>query len=425
MWGGIECTVNRVGDWFIDQIERSGHADRPDDLDRFADLGLYTLRYPVLWERVAPCGLDDAEWAWVDARMARLRALGITPIVGLVHHGSGPRGTSLLDPGFATGLARFARAFAERHPWVETYTPVNEPLTTARFSGLYGHWYPHGRDNQTFARALVTQCRAVALAMEAVRAVNPAARLVQTEDLGRTWSTPALVYQADFENERRWITWDLLTGHMGRTHPLWSLLVHAGVGEEELEDFLAAPCPPAVIGINHYLTSERFLDEHLHRYPPHTHGGNSRNRFADVEAVRVLTCDPIGLSALLAEAWTRFGLPLAVTEVHLGSTADEQIRWLTEVWDEARRARDAGVDVRAVTAWALLGSFDWPSLLTRKEGLYEPGCFDVRGLSPCPPPSPTSSAPSRPASAPAKPRCATPGGGAGWNGSPIHPIRPT
>ena len=62
--------------------------------------------------------------------------------MGLVHHGSGPAGTDLLDEGFAEGLARFARAVAERFPWVEDWTPVNEPLTTARFSALYGHWYP-------------------------------------------------------------------------------------------------------------------------------------------------------------------------------------------------------------------------------------------------------------------------------------------
>src|SRR5205814_33206 len=124
--------------------------------------------------------------------------LGIRPIVGLVHHGSGPRHTSLLDPRFPDEVAAFARAVAARYPWVQSYTPVNEPLTTARFSALYGQWYPHRRDGLAFARALLTQCRAVALAMQAIRTVNPAARLVQTEDLGKVYSTPALTYQAEF-----------------------------------------------------------------------------------------------------------------------------------------------------------------------------------------------------------------------------------
>ena len=43
-----------------------------------------------------------------------------------------------------------------------------------------------------------------------------------------------------------------------------------------------------------------------------------------------------------------------------------------------------GVDVRAVTAWALLGSFDWDSLVTRDAGHYEPGAFDVRAAQPRP-----------------------------------------
>jgi hypothetical protein len=105
------------------------------------------------------------------------------PIAGLVHHGSGPRHTSLVDPAFATGLAVYALAVAARYPWLTHYTPLNEPLTTARFSGLYCLWYPHGRNDRTFVQALLVQCRAAVLAMRAVRDVNPAANLVQTDDL--------------------------------------------------------------------------------------------------------------------------------------------------------------------------------------------------------------------------------------------------
>src|SRR4051812_37703523 len=101
MWGGIECTVNRVGDRYFDQLAFSGHAYRADDLDRIAGLGLRALRYPVLWERVAPDRPDRCDWSFSDERLGRLRELGITPIVGLLHHGAGPRYTDLLAPGFA------------------------------------------------------------------------------------------------------------------------------------------------------------------------------------------------------------------------------------------------------------------------------------------------------------------------------------
>jgi dTDP-4-dehydrorhamnose reductase len=376
--------VNRVGEEYFDQLERGGHAARPGDLALFAALGIRAMRYPVLWERTAPDENAPPDWSWADGRLRRLRELGVRPIVGLVHHGSGPRHTSLVDPAFPEKLAAFARSTAARYPWVEDYTPVNEPLTTARFSGLYGHWYPHARDARTFARALVNQCRATVLAMRAVRETNPAARLVQTEDLGKTHSTRALSYQAEFENERRWLTFDLLCGRVSPVHPMWDYLLGAGVARAELEWFAANPCPPDVVGLNHYITSERFLDERLGRYPPSTHGGNGRHGYADVEAVRVLAEGPAGPRALLAEAWERYGLPLAVTEAHLGCTREEQMRWLMEMWEAARSLKHSGADVRAVTAWALLGSYDWNSLLTRRDGHYEPGVFDVRSGRPRP-----------------------------------------
>ena len=384
LWAGVECTVNRVGDVYFDQLELSGHAARVEDLDRLAALGVSAVRYPVLWERTAPEGLARSDWAWPDARLRRLRELNLRPVVGLVYHGSGHRTTSLVDEGFAERLAQYARAVAERYPWVEDYTPVNEPLTTARFSGLYGHWHPHGRDAPTFARALLTQVRAVVLSMRAVREVNARARLVQTEDLGKSFSTPTLIYQAEFENERRWLTYDLLCGRVVRGHAMWDYLRWAGVGREELEWFAQNPCPPDVVGINHYLTSERFLDERVARYPAHTHGGNARHKYADVEAVRVCAEGPAGPRALLREVWERYRLPMAVTEVHLGCTREEQLRWLRDVWEAACESRAEGRDVRAVTAWSVFGAFDWHNLLTRSEGRYEPGVYDLRAPRPRP-----------------------------------------
>jgi dTDP-4-dehydrorhamnose reductase len=381
LWGGVECTVNRVGEQYFDQLELSGHAVRADDLNLFASLGVRALRYPVLWERVAPQGPESANWSWSDERLERLRELGVRPIVGLVHHGSGPRHTSLVDPAFPEKLAEYARSVATRYPWVDAYTPVNEPLTTARFSGLYGHWYPHGKDDLTFARAMLMQCRGVVLAMRAIREIQPAAKLVQTEDLGKTFSTPTLSYQANFENERRWLTYDLLAGRVNREHPLWDYLCSIGLSEAELEWFGLNSCPPDIIGINHYLTSERFLDHRLNRYPARFHGGNGRHAYADVEAVRVCAEGMAGTRALLRETWERYELPIAVTETHLGCTREEQLRWVKEVWDAASGLRREGVLIRAVTAWSLLGACDWHNLLTRLEGHYEPGVFDCRGTA--------------------------------------------
>ncbi len=382
LWGGIECTVVRVGEAFHDQFQCGGHYERAnEDLERIAALGIRTLRYPVSWERVCPDGdLSRCEWDWINARMEKMHGLGIKPIVGLVHHGGGPQTTSLIDPEFPEKLARFAAIAAERYPWVTEWTPVNEPLTTARFSGMYGHWYPHGTDAATFTQCLLNEIRGTVLAMRAIRERIPGARLVQTEDMGKVYSTPALAHQAAFENERRWLSFDLLTGRLNEQSRMWCSLLRSGVSGDDLRWFAENPCPPDIMGINHYLTSERFLDERLERYPEQTHGGNGRDRYADVEAVRVLAEGCAGVGQLLREAWERYGIPLAITEAHLGCTREEQMRWLAEVWNDACRVRDeVGADVRAVTVWSLFGAVDWDSLLTQPRSSYEPGVFDVRG----------------------------------------------
>ena len=383
LWGGVECTVNRVGNAYHSQLDFSGHATRESDIERFASLGIAAIRYPILWERTAPAGLAAADWTWPDRRLSLLGEAGITPIAGLLHHGSGPTCTDLLDPHFPEKFAAYAGAVAARYPHLDHYTPINEPLTTARFSALYGHWHPHARDERAFAVALLNQCKATVLAMAAVWEVNSDARLIQTEDLGRTYSVPSLLYQAEFNNELRWLGWDLLSGLVDREHTLWRWLTRrCGVPDADLLWFCDQPCVPSLIGVNYYVTSERYLDPDLSKYPVALHGGNGRDRYVDVEAARSPAGPTAGVGPLLDEAWGRYHVPLAVTEAHIDSTREDQLRWLTEIWQQSQAARSRGVDVRAVTVWALLGSFDWNCLVTSCPGYYEPGAFDLRSPEP-------------------------------------------
>lgn len=384
LWGGVECTVNRVGDDYFDQLERNGHANREDDIERFASLGIRALRYPLLWERIAPDGSERADWRWADARMALLRRWRIDPIVGLVHHGSGPRHTSLLDPQFPARLAEYAGAVARRYPWVSHYTPVNEPLTTARFSALYGVWYPHARADRDFVAALLNQAVATVQAMQAVRRVNPGALLVQTEDLGKAHGTAPLQEVVDFYNERRWLSWDLLCGRVGPGHALWDYLQAHGADRGQLAWLQEHPCPPDLLGPNYYVTGERWLDHRLDRYPARYHGEAFGHALVDIECPRARAAPPIDIGPLLLEAWQRYGIPIAVTEAHIDARREDQLRWLHEIWRASGWARRQGADVRAVTVWALLGSFDWHCLVTRCEGRYEPGPFDLHGAEPRP-----------------------------------------
>ena len=385
IWGGIEYTINRVGDKYYEQLRKGGHFSRIEDLDLIADLGIKTLRYPVLWEQIAPNGISNANWDWTDERLFRLKELGITPIAGLLHHGSGPKYTSLLDPDFSIKLGEFAYYVAERYPWLKYFTPVNEPLTTARFSGLYGFWYPHGKDDNTFASTFINQCKGIIEAMRSIKTIIPDAQLIQTEDLGKTHSTKKLSYQADFENDRRWATFDFLSGNIDYSAPFIKYLIKiAGIPIKTIAYFKENICIPDILGINHYITSERFLDDQVNKYPTSYIGGNRKNIYVDTEVVRVAPDLRKGHYNLLKEAHLRYNLPIAVTELHLGCTREEQLRWFKEAWEAANMLKQEGADIKAVTAWSLLGAHDWNSLLVKDRNFYEQGVFDVRNDIPRP-----------------------------------------
>lgn len=376
IWGGIECTINRVNDTFHDQLAFTGHYQRPDDLEKIASLGIRALRYPVLWEKHQPLKNSTIDSCWPAHQLYALKDFGITPIAGLVHHGSGPAFTNLQDHNFPELLAAYAKQVAQQFPWIEYYTPINEPLTTARFSGLYGLWYPHKKSDASYLKMLVNQLKGVVLSMKAIREINPDAKLVQTEDLAKIYSTPALQYQTEFENERRWLTYDLLCGKIDSNHYMWGYLKRNGLTEDVFNFFLENPCPPDIIGANYYVTSERYIDENIHDYPPHTIGGNGKQLYADVEAVRVPLNEPSGLKVLLKEVWERFQIPVAITEAHLNCTRDEQLRWFKYVYDCCLEVKEE-VKIIAVTAWSLLGAFGWDKLLTEPPGNYECGVFKI------------------------------------------------
>ena len=384
LWGGIECTINRVKHQYFDQLEYAGHYNRITDLDHLASLGITKLRYPVIWEKHQPEQETNIDWARTEEYLNRLRALNITPIAGLVHHGSGPKYVNFYDGSFEQGLADYAEKVAKQFPWLEYFTPVNEPLTTARFCGLYGHWYPHKTSDYDFFKVLLSECKATVLAMKAIKRVIPNAKLVQTDDLGKCHSTPLLKYQADFENERRWLSYDLLCGKLTSDKLMWKYMGQVGIKAEELSFFLEQIFPPDICGFNYYLTSERFLDEDLQKYPAQYHGGNGKHQYADVHTAMVKMDEETGPYQLIKEAWERFHLPLAITECHLYSPREDQMRWFYERWLTLNRLKEEGVDIWAQTAWALFGLHGWNKLCTAPWGEYEPGVFSLASGSPRP-----------------------------------------
>lgn len=374
LWGGFECSFTRIGDACRDQLTETGHFRRGRDVAEAARLGIRVLRWAFHWERMAA---SPAAWDVARAEIAELRRRGVGIVAGLMHHGSGLPGCDLLHPAFPRSLARHAAHVARLCPDAVAWTPVNEPLSTARLSCLYGHWHPHLTDTGAFLRAVVQQCMATLLAMRAIRRVARDALLLQTEDVTRVFATAAVSAQARYENLRRWLSLDLLCGRVGPAHPFHAALRAAGVPAAQLAALATGEATPDLIGMNYYVTSERFLDHRTALHPPSVRGGNGRMTYADIEAVRAgLGAGSLGWVPRLRELWRRYRIPIVISEAHLGCADEaEQARWFWEAWQAARTLRREGADIRAVTAWALAGAMDWDSLMRARRGSFECGMW--------------------------------------------------
>ena len=370
IWASPEPTIVRLdAASYRDQCVETGHYEREGDVERLAALGISATRYPVLWESVEASHAGEWDFAWAERRLGALDRHAIEPIVTLLHHGSGPRRTGLVDEAFAESFADYAEAAARRFPWVERWTPINEPLTTARFATLYGVWYPNLRDHRAFARAMLNQARAILLGFERIRRIVPAAQLVLTEDLqGFVCGDDGAADYVAHKRERAFLSLDLLCGNVRPGHALYDYLTRrCGVSALELERLRRIARAPDLMGWNYYPNSERFV--------------SSARTGTDFDNVALVDVAPHLLAPrrLLREAWRRHRLPMALSEVHVIGSEHERVRWLLQRYEDAVALRAEGVDLRALGAWAAFGMYDWNSLLRERAGFAEDGVYTCVG----------------------------------------------
>lgn len=377
LWASPEPTFARIDATTVrDQIAETGLDVRRGDAERIAALGVTASRVPVLWERVAPIDPHEHDFSEPARRLEALRAAGIEPIVTLLHHGSGPQYTDLLDPAFPLWFAEYAEAAARAFPWVRRWTPINEPLTTARFATLYGVWYPNMRDDRGFGRAMVNQTLAQQAAMRRIRKVIPDAEFVLTEDLQCYSAGDAGVEEyVAFLRDRVYLSVELVAGRVGDDHALASFLTErCGVNALEMTMMRRDAAIPDLVAFNHYPHSERYLFAR-------------DDGIADVPAVYVAGQPSPLVAPLLRTAAERLQLPLAVGEVHVHAPAAERVRWLAQHVNDVQALRAAGIDVRAVGAWAAFGMIDWHSLLRDRARVAEDGIYTFAGPNGTPQPT--------------------------------------
>ena len=306
--------------------------------------------------------------AWARARLDALEHRNLEPILTLLHHGSGPAHTNLTDPEFPAKFAAYAGAIAAAFPWILRWTPINEPLTTARFSTLYGLWYPNLRDDVAFGHAIAHQALGMLLAMEAIRRYVPDAHFVLTEDLQSfTALDPGREADARHQSERMFLSIELVMGRLVPGHALYRYLTETcNVSGALLAKIAERASPPELIGWNYYPNSERVL------------GMGSDGRPSDQPRV-AFAPGSLAPQPLLAAAHERLQRPFGISEVHVNAAEDARVRWLVQRYDDALALEADGYPIRMLGAWAAFGSIDWDSLLTRREEHREDGIFAFAG----------------------------------------------
>jgi beta-glucosidase/6-phospho-beta-glucosidase/beta-galactosidase len=352
-------TINHGGTR-IDQMDSCGHYARwREDFELVRELGICHLRYgPSLHRTLIGAGRYD--WDFPDQTFAVLRKLNITPITDLCHFGVPDWLGDFQNPDFPDQFAEYARAFAERFPWVQLYTPVNEMFICALFSAKYGWWNEQLTSDKGFVTALKHIVKANVLAMAAILEIRPDAIFVQSESSEYFHADdPAAIGPAEILNAKRFLSLDLNYGRRVDSE-MYDFLLDNGMTRDEYQFFMNHRLKQhCILGNDYYITNE-------HRVSP---DGNVRP-----------SGEVFGYEEITSQYYDRFRLPVMHTETNItqGPTGQEGVNWLWKEWANVLRVRNNGVPVVGFTWYSLTDQIDWDIALREKRGNVHPvGLYDL------------------------------------------------
>jgi beta-glucosidase len=359
---GIENSVPTIdnGRTRVDEMESCGHYTHwQQDFALVEEMGIGYLRFgpPIhkTW-----LGVDRYDWSFADQTFGDLKQRNIVPIVDLCHFGVPDWIGNFQNPDFAKLFCGYAKAFAERFPWVQLYTPVNEMYICATFSARYGWWNEQMQSEQAFVTALKHLVKANVLAMQAILGVRPDAIFVQSESSEYFHAdSPAAIPPAELMNAQRFLSLDLNYGRRVDSE-MYEYLLDNGMTREEYHFFLGNRLKQhCIMGNDYYVTNE-------HRVSA---DGSTR-----------ASGEIFGYSEITRQYHDRYRLPVMHTETNLnqGPLGTEAVDWLWKEWANVLRVRNDGVPVVGFTWYSLTDQVDWDSALREKNGNVNPlGLFDL------------------------------------------------
>ena len=353
-----------------------------EDVALMKDLGLTAYRFSIAWGRVLPEGTGRVNEKGLDFYRRLVDALleaGIAPAATLYHWdlpaALDDRG-GWLNRDVAAWFAEYARvAFRALDGRVRMWATLNEPWVVTDAGYLYGGLAPGHRN--LFEAPIVTHnlMRAHGAAVDAYRAEGKHAigLVVNLEP-----KYPASDSEADLAATRR------SDAYMNRQFLDTALL---GRYPEELpaifgeawptfpdSDLGAIRRPIDFVGINYYT---RGVMRHDPKAWPLS---ASRVRQPGAHTEMEWEVYPDGLTDVLVGVRERYGaIPLYVTEngaafadpapSNGGVPDPARVDYLRDHLRAARRAREAGVDLRGYFAWSLLDNFEWSHGTSKRFGL--------------------------------------------------------
>lgn len=341
---GIEDTFvpqESVGQRRLDEYELTQHYEQwRGDFELVAESGAELLRWGIPWYLVEPSP-GEFVWRWLDQVAAHSQALGVRVVVDLMHYGT-PLWleNQFLNSSYPERVAAYGRAVAERYAGVwDDFTPLNEPAINAIYCGETGTWPPYLRGQDGFVKLTMALARGMVRTQQEIAAANPEARFVHV-DAGFRWEGESTPPTRDFLEERRFLALDLILGRVDAAHPLRGYLAEHGVGAAELSWFEANAVTPDVIGVNYY--------------PAFTTADLDPSR-----AGQPVEAGIAGLRELVELYWTRYGLPLAITETSRGGSVESRLAWLQESVSEVESLRGQGIPIAAYTWFPFFTLVDW------------------------------------------------------------------
>lgn len=374
---GIEDTFvpqEGPGERALDEYELTEHYERwPEDLQLAKDVGAEFIRWGIPWHRVNPAP-GEWDWSWVDQVMTRFGELGIRPIIDLLHYGT-PLWLEreFANPDFPSRFAEFAVRAAERYGDVATdYTPVNEPMIHARFSGDIAYWPPKLSGEAGYNTVAVALAEGFVRAQRGISEVlGDKATFVHVDATALFTGDTEGAHRAlvDLQRAQSFLVEDLVTGLVDQAHPMAERLLATGVAEDALTWFREHPVRPDVMGVNYYPRhSTQLMQEGV------THEGG----FVDPWPTADLGV--AGLAELIRTYAARYGAPVMLTETCVTDTPEVRIAWLDASVACLHDLRRDGVDVVGYTWWPLFDMYEWTyrhADTPRKDSLLTMGLYDL------------------------------------------------